>query len=104
MQLSCSHCQCQSSPIPKPLETCPFVVVGIDIDEFRYSRNAFGIFNSFAEYTFQVWDFGGQEEFYTTHQCFLSTLALYLLVWNLEEGIVVMEIFLSVTVINTEKL
>lgn len=59
---------------------------GIDIDEFRYSRNAFGIFNSFAEYTFQVWDFGGQEEFYTTHQCFLSTLALYLLVWNLEEG------------------
>ena len=72
-----------------------FVVVGIDIDEFRYSRNAFGIFSNFPEYTFQVWDFAGQEEFYTTHQCFLSTLALYLLVWNLEEGIVVMEIFLS---------
>ncbi|XP_068716726.1 leucine-rich repeat serine/threonine-protein kinase 2-like isoform X1 [Montipora capricornis] len=59
---------------------------GIDIDDFRYNRNAFGLFSNYPEYTFQVWDFGGQEDFYATHQCFLSTLALYLLVWNLEEG------------------
>lgn len=56
------------------------------MDEFRYNRNAFGRFATYPEYIFQVWDFGGQEDFYTTHQCFLSTLALYLLVWNLEEG------------------
>lgn len=68
-----------------------FVVVvfsptGIAMDEFRYNRNAFGLFSNYPEYVFQVWDFGGQEDFYTTHQCFLSTLALYLLVWNMEEG------------------
>ena len=60
--------------------------LGIEMDEFRYNRNAFGLFSNYPEYIFQVWDFGGQEDFYTTHQCFLSTLAIYLLVWNLEEG------------------
>lgn len=29
-----------------------------------------------------VWDFGGQEIYYTTHQFFLSDRALYILVWN----------------------
>ena len=56
------------------------------MDEFRYSRREFGPFSSYPEFKFKIWDFGGQEDFYTTHQCFLSTLALYLLVWNLQEG------------------
>jgi GTPase SAR1 family protein len=36
--------------------------------------------------TFYTWDFGGQEEYYVTHQCFLSTRSLYLVVWNVMEG------------------
>jgi GTPase SAR1 family protein len=36
--------------------------------------------------TFQVWDFAGQEDFYLMHMCFLSSVALYVLVWNLEDG------------------
>ena len=36
--------------------------------------------------TFYTWDFGGQEEYYVTHQCFLSTRSLYLVVWDVEEG------------------
>lgn len=56
------------------------------MDEFRYNRKDFGLFSIHPEFVFKIWDFGGQEDFYTTHQCFLSTLALYLLVWNLEEG------------------
>ena len=56
------------------------------MDEFRYSRREFGPFSNYPEFKFKIWDFGGQEDFYTTHQCFLSTLALYLLVWNLQEG------------------
>ena len=56
------------------------------MDEFRYNRREFGLFSNYPEFKFKIWDFGGQEDFYTTHQCFLSTLALYLLVWNLQEG------------------
>ena len=29
-------------------------------------------------YTFNTWDFAGQEEFYSTHQCFMSNRSLYL--------------------------
>ena len=61
-------------------------LTGIAMDEFRYSRREFGPFSNYPEFKFKIWDFGGQEDFYTTHQCFLSTLALYLLVWNLQEG------------------
>lgn len=34
-----------------------------------------------------VWDFGGQEIFYATHQYFLSDNALYLLAWTSEENV-----------------
>jgi leucine-rich repeat kinase 1/leucine-rich repeat kinase 2 len=54
---------------------------GISMDEFRLRKDLFH-----KEYIFKVWDFGGQEDYYATHQCFLSTLSLYILVWNLEEG------------------
>ena len=36
-----------------------------------------------------VWDFGGQEIFYATHQFFLSDDALYLLAWTAEENVLV---------------
>ena len=48
--------------------------VGVDISEWWYrpskGRRAF---------CFSVWDFGGQEEYYATHQCFLSQHSIYLL-------------------------
>jgi len=34
-----------------------------------------------------VWDFGGQEIFYATHQFFLTEDALYILAWTLEENV-----------------
>ena len=53
--------------------------VGIDISEWWYrpstGRRAF---------CFRIWDFGGQEEYYATHQCFLSQRTLYLLIFNLK--------------------
>lgn len=30
------------------------------------------------EYTLNAWDFAGQEDFYSTHQCYLSNRAIYL--------------------------
>ncbi|MEQ1747469.1 MAG: COR domain-containing protein [Saprospiraceae bacterium] len=35
----------------------------------------------------QVWDFGGQEIFYATHQFFLSEDALYILAWTHEDNV-----------------
>ena len=37
-----------------------------------------------ADISIQVWDFGGQEIFHSTHRLFLSSRTLYLLIWALE--------------------
>ena len=55
--------------------------VGIDVSEWRCSPRAIG-----KQFTFNIWDFGGQEEYYATHQCFLTERSLYLLVWNITHG------------------
>ena len=40
---------------------------------------------TFGPITFRTWDFGGQREYYSTHQYFLSKRALYLVCWKLSE-------------------
>lgn len=35
---------------------------------------------------FRTWDFGGQTEYYATHQYFLSKRSLYLVVWKITDG------------------
>ena len=55
--------------------------VGIDISEWKYSPACYK-----KTFHFRIWDFAGQEEYYATHQCFLSKRSLYLLVWNVTEG------------------
>ena len=59
--------------------------VGVDVSEWWY-RPSFGK----KKFQFSIWDFGGQEEYYATHQCFLTERSLYLLLFNLkhkEEGV-----------------
>ena len=55
--------------------------VGIDVSEWRFSPRI-----GKQTFTFSIWDFGGQEEYYATHQCFLTERSLYLLVWNITHG------------------
>ena len=55
--------------------------VCIDISEWKYAPA-----NNKKTFHFSIWDFAGQEEYYATHQCFLSKRSLYLLVWNVTEG------------------
>ena len=55
--------------------------VGVDVSEWTYA----GGFNR-RRYQFSIWDFGGQEEYYATHQCFLSERSMYLLLWNVKHG------------------
>lgn len=54
--------------------------VGVDVSDWSYSPTLF--FNK-TKFHFSIWDFGGQEEYYATHQCFLSKRSIYLLVFNL---------------------
>ena len=55
--------------------------VGVDVSEWKYTP----AYNK-KTFHFSIWDFAGQEEYYATHQCFLSKHSLYLLVWNVTEG------------------
>ena len=53
---------------------------GVDVSEWVYRPQLRRIFY------FSIWDFGGQEDYYSTHQCFLSQRSLYLLLFNLKDG------------------
>ena len=53
---------------------------GVDVSEWLYRHQLRKTFY------FSIWDFGGQEEYYSTHQCFLSQRSLYLLLFNLKDG------------------
>ena len=53
---------------------------GVEIGKWSYRP---GLFRT--TFSFSVWDFAGQEEYYATHQVFLSKRSLYLAVWNVME-------------------
>ena len=55
--------------------------IGVDVSEWWY-RPSIGR----RAFHFSIWDFAGQEEYYATHQCFLSQHSLYLLLFNLKHG------------------
>ena len=55
--------------------------VGVDVSEWEYKPTGLG-----KKFSFSIWDFGGQEEYYATHQCFLSERSLYLVLFNLKDG------------------
>ena len=55
--------------------------VGVDVSEWLYKPSI-----GRRPFQFSIWDFGGQEEYYATHQCFLSQRSLYLLLFNLKHG------------------
>ncbi|GFN83148.1 leucine-rich repeat serine/threonine-protein kinase, partial [Plakobranchus ocellatus] len=54
--------------------------VGIDINELELEKRTKG------PVVFRTWDFGGQKEYYATHQYFLSPRSLYLVVWSIIDG------------------
>ena len=60
-------------------DSAPEATVGVDIRHWSYApRNK-------SKITFMIWDFGGPEEYYAIHQCFLSKRSLYMLVWNVQD-------------------
>ncbi|XP_063218267.1 leucine-rich repeat serine/threonine-protein kinase 1 isoform X2 [Bacillus rossius redtenbacheri] len=59
--------------------------VGVDIGDWVYEKKIRGQ-SSFGPVVFRTWDFGGQREYYATHQYFLSKRSLYLVVWRIPDG------------------
>ncbi|KAK6640323.1 hypothetical protein RUM44_012009 [Polyplax serrata] len=59
--------------------------VGVDIGLWIYDKKGKGQ-NSKGPVIFRTWDFGGQREYYATHQYFLSKRSLYLVVWKIPDG------------------
>ena len=57
------------------------LTVGVEIGKWSYRPSVFK-----TRFFFSVWDFAGQEEYYATHQVFLSKRSLYLAVWDVTEG------------------
>ncbi|XP_037942769.1 leucine-rich repeat serine/threonine-protein kinase 1 isoform X2 [Teleopsis dalmanni] len=59
--------------------------VGVDIGTWicEKRRKAPG---SHGPVVFRTWDFGGQKEYYATHQYFLSKRSLYLVLWKVTDG------------------
>ena len=58
----------------------PLSTVGVDLGDWEYTPSRK------PKVTFMTWDFGGQDEYYATHQCFLTQRSLYLLVWSAVDG------------------
>ena len=55
--------------------------VGVDVSKWWHKPSP-----EKKPFHFSIWDFAGQQEYYATHQCFLSQRSLYLLVFNLNDG------------------
>ena len=64
--------------VEKGVNKIPLSTVGVDLGDWEYQTS------KKPKVTFMTWDFGGQEEYYATHQCFLTQRSLYVLVWNVE--------------------
>ncbi|CAH0558750.1 unnamed protein product [Brassicogethes aeneus] len=58
--------------------------VGVDIGDWMYEKKLKS--QSHGPVLFRTWDFGGQKEYYATHQYFLSKRSLYLVVWKITDG------------------
>lgn len=61
--------------------------VGVDIGDWTLDRKGRGHqMPNYGPVVFRTWDFGGQKEYYATHQYFLSRRSLYLAVWRITDG------------------
>ena len=54
--------------------------VGVTVKEWVYP------WKHGVEYHLSCWDFAGQEDFYSTHQCFLTPRSVYILVYDFSQG------------------
>ncbi|KAL3278816.1 hypothetical protein HHI36_016337 [Cryptolaemus montrouzieri] len=69
----------------KPMRGMNISTVGVDIGDWIFEKKIRNQ-SSHGPVIFRTWDFGGQKEYYATHQYFLSKRSLYLVVWKITDG------------------
>ncbi|KAK9885098.1 hypothetical protein WA026_009320 [Henosepilachna vigintioctopunctata] len=69
----------------KPPRGMNISTVGVDIGDWIFEKKIRNQ-SSHGPVIFRTWDFGGQKEYYATHQYFLSKRSLYLVVWKITDG------------------
>lgn len=75
-----------SSPAGYGKNSSPNIsTVGVDIGDWVCEKKVRG-HSAHGPVVFRTWDFGGQKEYYTTHQYFLSKRSLYIVVWRVVDG------------------
>lgn len=78
-----------------------FLFSGVEVSEMdMQEKKKILFFPAGAKVTFQVWDFAGQKDFHLMHMCFLPSIGLYILVFNLMDG----EPGIKVSLINLHEL
>lgn len=72
--------QCIRSGGVSPARKSHLSTLGVRVLQWKYAHRP-GV-----EYKLSCWDFAGQEDFYATHQCFLTPRSVYLLVYDMSRG------------------
>ena len=78
LNLTCKGKVTHFKEVERGVNKQPLSTVGVNLGDWEYQNSRR------PKVTFMTWDFGGQEEYYATHQCFLTQRSLYVLVWNVE--------------------
>ncbi|XP_065917144.1 leucine-rich repeat serine/threonine-protein kinase 1-like isoform X2 [Dysidea avara] len=60
--------------------------VDVKIGKWSYCKYRNNPTDQYPEIQFYTWDCAGEEEYYSTHQWFLHSRTLYLVVWNMSDG------------------
>ena len=63
----------------------PTITVGVEVKNWMLKPSS--LFSNSKPVIMNTWDFAGQEDFYSTHQYFLTSRALYLAVYDASRGI-----------------
>ena len=75
------QCVLKGGPLNKKLRQSSLSTLGVQVIDWKYTHR------SGDSYHLKCWDFAGQEDFYSTHQCFLTPRSVYVLVYDFNRGL-----------------
>ena len=88
---SLAEVQSKETSLPQPLEVMPSRMAKFVSDMKAKIVDTTSMISpqdqSGQKATFVIWDFGGQQLYYTMHQTFLSRTAFYLIVMDISKGL-----------------
>ena len=74
------QCILKAGPVSRKPQRPVISTLGVRVTDWKYPHR------SGVMYNLKCWDFAGQEDFYSTHQCFLSPRSIFVLVYDFSKG------------------